>query len=164
MEKMNLPGFLGGIRSAGCFLYRGEWKYRFGLSDKNPNFVELMENAVLCPEFFDSDSKGWVPVSGAEKIFALVLDGNEGCDARRYWEHICFFAKYDKKLNQLEICDWVSALLEFHELLQGADSLYPDSESDYSGGAAFKRIRARVSGENGVTRDNQVSECILEKE
>lgn len=59
--------------------------------------------------------------SEEDLIFAMVLDGEGGCEAREYWKHVSFFAKYDKTQNQIEICEKNHALMEFHEILQQAE-------------------------------------------
>lgn len=101
----------------------GEWKYIHNNSCKNPSCISLLSEAVLEPEPFDFNKQCHVDVSGADKVFVLVLDCDETCDVSKYWEHVCFLAKYDKESNVLEICDKDWGLLEFHELLQQSTDL-----------------------------------------
>ena len=105
------------------FYMEGKWRYAEELSVKNPTLGELLENAVFCDEVMNSRGDGWISVSAAEKVFALVLDCDERCDVRKYWETVAFVAKYDKAGGVLEICDINRGVLEFHELLQQSEDL-----------------------------------------
>lgn len=62
-------------------------------------------------------------MSAAEKVFAIVLNCDEICDVRKYWERVAFVAKYDKADGVLEICDVSRGVQEFHELLQQSEDL-----------------------------------------
>lgn len=120
----------GENRFTGCFrrypihyLYEigGEWKYICHNSVKNPSLLELFDEI-----FFENertkDGKQ-IDVSNAERLMVLVLDCNETCDAREYWKHVAFVAKYDKDKGIIEICDMEKGILEFHELLQKSKDL-----------------------------------------
>lgn len=107
------------------FWIEGKWRYAASLSVKNPTLGELLEDAVFCDAVWDlnGDGKERTDVSAAEKVFALVLDCDETCDVRKYWEQAAFVAKYDKAGGVLEICDLAESVLEFHELLQQSGDL-----------------------------------------
>ena len=111
----------------GLFYMEGEWRYANWMSVKYPTLAELLEDAVFCDEVMDMNGdilrQGRTDVSAAEKVFALVLDCDEICDARRYWETVAFVAKYDRADGVLEICDINRGVLEFHELLQQSGDL-----------------------------------------
>ena len=64
-------------------------------------------------------------VSKAGKLLVLVLNCDENCgfNAKKYWEHAAFVAKYDKQASIIEICDIPKGILEFHELLQTSTDL-----------------------------------------
>ncbi len=107
------------------FLIEGKWRYAASLSVKNPTLGELLEDAVFCDEVMDmnGDGRGQTDVSAAEKVFALILDCDEICDVRKYWERVACVVKYDKAGGVLEICDIAGGVLEFHELLQQSGDL-----------------------------------------
>lgn len=96
----------------------GKWKYVCNNSVKWPNFIELLKECILQPEPYNYDKQCDIDVSSARKIFTLVLDCDEVCNATSYWKYVCFIAKYDRETKILEICDKNKGLLEFHELFQ----------------------------------------------
>ncbi len=100
-------------------LIDGEWKFLSYNSIKNSCFIELLEQIMLPTKTIKNETKyEEKAIEGIEKIFTLVLDCDEVCEAEKYWEHICFFVKYTPGTDVIEICDQGKALLEFHELLQ----------------------------------------------
>lgn len=111
----------------------GAWKYVSSNSCKWPNAIEILEEAALAPYFLGdlSDELG-VKNFHYDKVFSLVLNCDEICEAEKYWEYVCFFAKYDKNTNFLEICDKDKGLLEFHELLQQSEDLVSYLKKNYS--------------------------------
>ena len=82
-----------------------------------------MREVLFAVEPFDSGRQCRIDVSDATKIFCMVLDYGVS-DVRRYWEHICFIAKYDIPEKLVEICDINSGVREFHRLLQQSSDLH----------------------------------------
>lgn len=105
------------------FHMKDGWKYISSNSVKYPTLTELLMEAVLEPGLYNSTIKNTLNKSPADKILVLVLDCDEVCDARRYWDFINFIAKYDVKSKCLEICDADQAIYEFHECLSESTDL-----------------------------------------
>lgn len=105
------------------FHMKDEWKYISNNSVKNPTLLELLMDAVLAPKPFDYNLQKEVDISSADKIFVLVLNCNEICNARRYWDFINFIAKYDMKSKCLEICNANETIYEFHKCLSESTDL-----------------------------------------
>ena len=104
------------------FLLDNEWRYVQENSVKWPSMAEILSEAFFEPDIFDSEQDCW-KISGAEKIFVLVLNCDELCDVKEYWNHVAFVAKYEKGDNRIEICDLNKGILEFHNLLQKSKDL-----------------------------------------
>ncbi len=102
-----------------------EWKYIHNSSVKYPTLSELFDEIFFTTERYDYDAQKPVDVSKAGKLLVLVLNCDENCEfnAKKYWEHAAFVAKYDKQAKIIEICDIPKGILEFHELLQKSTDL-----------------------------------------
>ena len=83
-----------------------------------------IENGSNIKRFDGVKDLDWVFTDGSfdtsvvEKVFALVLNTDEICDAMEYWKYIAFYMKYDRHSNVVEICEKNSAMIEFHRALQ----------------------------------------------
>lgn len=108
------------------------WYFLHENSFKNPTYLEVVLQAALSPEELSPTFDKPFDVASVEKVFALVLDVDEICDASEYWESIGFYLKYDRRENVIEICEKNSAIIEFHNLLQESTNL-EDSFDGYHG-------------------------------
>lgn len=100
------------------WLIDGDWYFLHKNSFKYPTYVDLVLQAAFSPEEFACRYDDPIDAASVEKVFALVLDVDEICDASKYWESIAFYLKYDRRKNEIEICEKNSAIIEFHNLLQ----------------------------------------------
>lgn len=112
------------IDDAWYFLHENSFIY--------PTYLDLVLQAALSPEELSPTFDKPFDVASVEKVFALVLDVDEICDASEYWESIGFYLKYDRRENVIEICEKNSAIIEFHNLLQESTNL-EDSFDGYHG-------------------------------
>lgn len=103
------------IDDAWYFLHENSFIY--------PTYLDLVLQAALSPEELSPTFDKPFDVASVEKVFALVLDVDEICDASEYWESIGFYLKYDRRENVIEICEKNSAIIEFHNLLQESTNL-----------------------------------------
>ena len=140
MENSN-PNFDGCYRRHPIYmlwLIAGKWYFQRVLSCVWPNYLEILLETAFSPEELACDIENdsnykrfdgvkdldWVFTDGSfdtsvvEKVFALVLNTDEICDAMEYWKYIAFYMKYDRHSNVIEICEKNSAMIEFHRALQ----------------------------------------------
>lgn len=100
------------------WLIDGDWYFLHENSFKYPTYIDLVLQAAFSPVEFAWRYDDLIDTASVEKVFALVLDVDEVCDASKYWESIAFYLKYDRRKNEIEICEKNSAIIEFHNLLQ----------------------------------------------
>lgn len=97
---------------------RNEWYYAPCNSCKHPDASSILQETFLSEDIDYFDGDGWVNVSEANEVFSLVLNCDESCDARHYWEHVSFIGKYNKQSKTITMLNKHEGLLEFHDLLQ----------------------------------------------
>ncbi len=113
------------------WLIDGEWYFLHQNSFNYPTYLGLVFQAAFSPGEFSPWFDKSFDVASVEKVFALVLDVDEICDASEYWEYIGFYLKYDRRKNEIEICEKNSAMIEFHNLLQESKDLKDSFGGDY---------------------------------
>ena len=95
-----------------------EWYYAPCNSIKYPDKSEILYETFLSEEIDYFGGNDDIDVSEAKEVFALVLNCDESCDARHYWEYVSFIGKYNKQSKTITILDKHAGLLAFHNLLQ----------------------------------------------
>ena len=98
------------------FEYEGQWYYRFENSVKYPECEEMLGEISFWLD--DEEIEKSEIIRNAARILTLVLDCDEVCDARKYWESVGFVSIYDRENKTLEICEKTKGIKMFHELFQ----------------------------------------------
>ena len=98
------------------FEYEGQWYYRVENSVKYPECEEMLGEISFWLD--DAGIEKSHIVRNAARVLTLVLDCDEVCDVRKYWESVGFVSIYDRENRTLEICEKTKGIKMFHELFQ----------------------------------------------